>query len=652
MATKDKSQSGRLTEIVKYRRSQGGSVTGSLAGGIKERLKEKFDPRQLINQKGLMTALFPGLKTYQSKTVASEISKSSMQSSSFEEIKPILETISFNTKMTAKSTMVLPALHRDVNVIRQNIVKLVKMKGGDARTKADMYFVKAKDREDKYERELNRERNKKNKIEKLKEDEEKKSKGFLGKIFSTIISGLELVVKSILALGKAILGAFKFLAGIIVDVLTGITKFLLSSLMLLLPNLKSILTEIFKFISNNFLTIIVRSLIGSLLRYLLMPKMLFRIGGGLLGFFAAAFGLSILPDVRRKYGQLQDPKMDDKMVYDQMMKERDIYAKGQQLPTTQKTLVGDELKLASELGLAPEGANKAIIGGNEGKAMNLDYTGQGLTELQKNMLSSRFDEDILKDFYDKKRSLYGLYIPGFNGIHNFLLTEEEATSYGNQLRDYVSMLRKVIELQNSGSTNNQNRIQKIKQQMDIVKNEMLTDVTGMVIEQIKNGNEIKKDYIQNISNIRMKKNPTFSETYIDRFTESVMESDAMKVLQKTFSKNLESSSTKFIEDLNLPNIQLAISSSQKNFNEFSTEMKNKLQERTNQLYASDIIDKTYDNRRQSVVFKQPIVINQESQNKTPSRAGGLGNPASAWNNDFIEKYFMDMTYNMTNFSRN
>jgi hypothetical protein len=159
MATK-KPTTGRLSEIVAYRKSQGSGVAGSLVGGIKERLKEKFDPRQLINQKGLMTALFPGLKTYQSKTTAKELSKSSMQSASFDEIKPILETISFNTKMTAKNTMVLPALHRDVNVIRQNIVKLVKMKGGDARTKADMYFMKAKDREDKYERELKKERGK------------------------------------------------------------------------------------------------------------------------------------------------------------------------------------------------------------------------------------------------------------------------------------------------------------------------------------------------------------------------------------------------------------------------------------------------------------------------------------------------------------
>ena len=52
----------RLTEIVKARRESGEGVTSSLAGGIKERLKEKLDPRRMFNQNGLLTALFPKLK--------------------------------------------------------------------------------------------------------------------------------------------------------------------------------------------------------------------------------------------------------------------------------------------------------------------------------------------------------------------------------------------------------------------------------------------------------------------------------------------------------------------------------------------------------------------------------------------------------------
>jgi hypothetical protein len=147
----------RLSEIVAFRRSQGGSVTGSLAGGIKERLKEKFDPRQLINQKGLLTALFPGLKPFKSKS--SSTSKStgkSIEESSLDvsDVKPLFEQIQFNTTITAKNLSVLPSIHRDFNVIRQNIVKLLKLEKIDAATKADMFFKAAAKREEMYESQL------------------------------------------------------------------------------------------------------------------------------------------------------------------------------------------------------------------------------------------------------------------------------------------------------------------------------------------------------------------------------------------------------------------------------------------------------------------------------------------------------------------
>ena len=57
---------GRLTEIIKSRRQSGLGVTSSLAGGVKERLKEKFDPRRIFNQNGILTSLFPKLRAYRS----------------------------------------------------------------------------------------------------------------------------------------------------------------------------------------------------------------------------------------------------------------------------------------------------------------------------------------------------------------------------------------------------------------------------------------------------------------------------------------------------------------------------------------------------------------------------------------------------------
>jgi hypothetical protein len=62
-----------------------------------------------------------------------------------------LDQIGENTKIAAKNSFVLPAMARDMNVMRQNIIKLVKMSGGKPSTKSDMFFLKAAERESAYE---------------------------------------------------------------------------------------------------------------------------------------------------------------------------------------------------------------------------------------------------------------------------------------------------------------------------------------------------------------------------------------------------------------------------------------------------------------------------------------------------------------------
>ena len=149
----------RLSEIVSYRRKQGGSISGSLAGGIKDRLKEKFDPRQMLNQKGLLVSLFPGLKPFKAKaergtrTSGKTIEQSSIDVSN---VKPVFESIQYSTKIIAKNFSIFPAMHRDFNVIRQNIVKLLKLEKIDAVTKADMFFKASAKREEMYESQLSK----------------------------------------------------------------------------------------------------------------------------------------------------------------------------------------------------------------------------------------------------------------------------------------------------------------------------------------------------------------------------------------------------------------------------------------------------------------------------------------------------------------
>lgn len=50
-------------------------------------------------------------------------------------------------KIIAKNSMSLPGMARDMNVMRQNIVKLVKLKGGKANLGADAFFLKEDERE-------------------------------------------------------------------------------------------------------------------------------------------------------------------------------------------------------------------------------------------------------------------------------------------------------------------------------------------------------------------------------------------------------------------------------------------------------------------------------------------------------------------------
>lgn len=143
-----------LADLIKKRRESGKSVTSSLSYGLKEKFKEKIDPRRFLDQSGILTALFPQLKAYK----AGGKSESSL-SKTFDKLSasPTItsssqfDNIENNTKIAAKNTLVLPAMHRDINVMRQNIIKLVKLKGGTPTNKADMYFMNARTQEAAYE---------------------------------------------------------------------------------------------------------------------------------------------------------------------------------------------------------------------------------------------------------------------------------------------------------------------------------------------------------------------------------------------------------------------------------------------------------------------------------------------------------------------
>jgi hypothetical protein len=144
----------KFADLVRAQRQSGLGVLGSLGSAYNQQMLEKLDPRnKLFSRKGTLTALFPGLKGYQASARSSSMKNGSIGAPSLGSVDVIsrLESISKDSKLSAKNSMVLPMMARDMNLTRQNIAKLVKLQGGTAATKADMFFKRSAERESLYE---------------------------------------------------------------------------------------------------------------------------------------------------------------------------------------------------------------------------------------------------------------------------------------------------------------------------------------------------------------------------------------------------------------------------------------------------------------------------------------------------------------------
>lgn len=159
--TKAKTDKGstRLAQLYNQSVEGGGGTVGSIFSASKERLKEKLDVRNQFGS-GLMGSVakqmfgkgYSGLKQEESPTpVPSGMDPEQAQA------------MSDDIGILAKNSMEFPGIARDVNVIRQNFVKITnamlkkdnKNKGDakSAATKADMYFLKEDEKEAKLESE-------------------------------------------------------------------------------------------------------------------------------------------------------------------------------------------------------------------------------------------------------------------------------------------------------------------------------------------------------------------------------------------------------------------------------------------------------------------------------------------------------------------
>jgi hypothetical protein len=139
-------------DLVKQQRQGGGGLISSVGSAAAGSARESLDIRNTLFKSGsLLNTLFPNVKGFKA---GEKVTKDKLSSTESSLSATKLDQIGENTKIAAKNSFVLPAMARDMNVMRQNIVKLVKLQGGNASTKADMFFMKSSEREAAYENQL------------------------------------------------------------------------------------------------------------------------------------------------------------------------------------------------------------------------------------------------------------------------------------------------------------------------------------------------------------------------------------------------------------------------------------------------------------------------------------------------------------------
>lgn len=125
------------------------------------------DPNNFVNKKSLLAGLLPGLfAAYASnKNNSPEKANKNIVYQKIVDISSQLNVIKNITKSIAKNVVVLPAIQRDTNIMRQNLILIAKKLTNDERTSPDSFFKTAEERERIYEEQFNREKTSPSKVE-------------------------------------------------------------------------------------------------------------------------------------------------------------------------------------------------------------------------------------------------------------------------------------------------------------------------------------------------------------------------------------------------------------------------------------------------------------------------------------------------------
>jgi hypothetical protein len=187
MATKD----SRLAQIYRQELAKNKGLLGAFASAGGARIKEAVDLRQyLLPQSGISGAISQRMfgKAYRYSSGQPGVRTAGSGSPINDRVvSEKITRVDINTKLTAKNTIVLPAMARDMNLMRMNMQKMVKLSGGTPSTKADMFFKRAGDRESAYESQFRKQSILSKPNDTLKPVSEEKG-GVLGGLLQSLLS--------------------------------------------------------------------------------------------------------------------------------------------------------------------------------------------------------------------------------------------------------------------------------------------------------------------------------------------------------------------------------------------------------------------------------------------------------------------------------
>jgi muramidase (phage lysozyme) len=222
-------KSSRLADILKQEYKSKG-IVGGLASATGKRVLEKLDIRNaLFGGSGVGSLVGrkifgKGYSAINEKSPADKISSQSAPILAAQSDK--LDVISMNTQITAKNSMALPSMARDMNVMRQNIIKMVKLQGGTPTNKADAFFSKSKDREAMYENLF-----KKDKTTTPTKVETKKDEGGLASFVTKLLGPIGLIVAGLVSAVQTGISALKTSFDVFKSALGGLAEWILKNIL-------------------------------------------------------------------------------------------------------------------------------------------------------------------------------------------------------------------------------------------------------------------------------------------------------------------------------------------------------------------------------------------------------------------------------------